>query len=101
MCYSLLASIRQNNMQNSEYHNEDVPTGTEPTANIITRLLTGWGIPGGLARILAGAILGALSAIWALSQTGCAVEWSRGADGSASWHSRIQLPPPRVLTPNK
>lgn len=40
-------------------------------AGFFTRLLTGWGVPGGIARIIAGAILGALGALAALTQSGC------------------------------
>lgn len=43
-------------------------------SDFLTNLFAGWGVPGGIARILAGAVLGALSALWALSQSGCAPE---------------------------
>lgn len=61
-------------------------------SRFLTALFTGWGIPGGLARILTGAILGALSALWALSQSGCTAEWSRFPDGGSSWHGRVEFP---------
>jgi len=39
-------------------------------AGWVTGLLTGWGIPGTIARILAGAIIGALATAAALTGTG-------------------------------
>lgn len=62
------------------------PAHDEATGSFMVNLLTGWGVPGSLARILAGAIIGALSALWALSQTGCVAE----ADASF-WHGRAQF----------
>lgn len=51
-----------------EIENENATTDCQKSC-FLTALFTGWGVPGGLARILAGAVLGALSALWALSQT--------------------------------
>lgn len=42
----------------------------EQKAGLLAGVLTGWGVPGGIARILAGAIIGALAAIVAMSQIG-------------------------------
>lgn len=39
-------------------------------AGCISGLLTGWGVPGAVARIIAGAIIGAVAAYLALSQSG-------------------------------
>lgn len=40
-------------------------------AGWVTGLLTGWGIPGTIARILAGAIVGAIATAVALTGTDC------------------------------
>lgn len=67
------------------------PTDPEKCSSFLVQLLTGWGIPGSLARIIAGALLGALSAICVLSQSGCLAEWTQsGADGG-SWHGRLEF----------
>lgn len=52
-------------MENNNNDKEDKAAG------FFTRLLTGWGVPGGIARIIAGAIIGALAALAALTQNGC------------------------------
>ena len=44
-------------------------------------MLTGWGVPGSIARILAGAIIGALAAIAAMSQSGCTATLDVYPDG--------------------
>lgn len=80
-------------------NNTDTTPAAEQPAGILARILTGWGLPGSLARILAGAILGALSALWAVSQTGCLAEWTQGADGSSSWTGRVELPPAQQVAP--
>ena len=61
--------------------NQKMTPSAERSAGILTALLTGWGVPGSLARILAGAVIGGLSALWALSQSGCLSEWNQCVDG--------------------
>ncbi len=58
----------------------------------LSRLFTGWGVPGSVARILAGAIVGAVAAWVALSQSGCTADYSQNADGSLQYHGTIVLP---------
>ena len=50
-------------------------------AGWVTGLLTGWGIPGSVARILAGAIIGAVAAYVTLTQSGCTADFRQTADG--------------------
>lgn len=84
-------------MQENEQYTEKMPPA-EQHAGFLISLFTGWGVPGGLARILAGAVLGALSALWALSQSGCLAEWSQSAHGATtSWQGRLALPPVRTM----
>lgn len=78
-----------NTMQENE---QQACTTPEETKGFLTTLFTGWGVPGSLARILAGAVLGALSALWALSQAGCTAEWTQSPDGSA-WHGKVEISP--------
>ena len=49
-------------------NNED-NTKAKKAAGWVTGLLTGWGIPGTIARILAGAIIGAIATAAALTGT--------------------------------
>lgn len=44
-------------------------------------LLTGWGIKECWAKVIAGAIVGALCAVGVLTLDGCAVSYKQGADG--------------------
>lgn len=57
----------------------------------ISRLLTGWGIPGSVARILAGAIVGAVAAWVAFSQSACTTDYAQNAEG-LQFHGSIVLP---------
>lgn len=79
----------------------EVNATAEQTAGFLTRLFTGWGVPGSLARILAGAVIGALSALWAVSQSGCMAEWRHNADGSSSWYGKVELPCSGDVTASK
>lgn len=83
-------------MQDDEIDNA---TTDRKKGDFLTALFTGWGVPGGLARIIAGAILGALSALWALSQTGCTAEWTQYPDGSSSWYGKVELAQPGNVIP--
>ena len=72
--------------------NDPNTASAEKTKGFLTALFTGWGVPGSLARILTGAVLGALSALWALSQSGCTAEWTQSPDGS-SWYGKVEISP--------
>ncbi len=61
----------------------------EKAAGIVTGLLTGWGIPGSVARILAGAIIGAVLAWLAIAQTGCTASLSTTPDGSLQYRGSV------------
>lgn len=56
---------------------------TTQAAGWVSNLLTGWGIPGTIARIIAGAIIGAICAAYSLTGTGCTAAYSQRvtADG--------------------
>lgn len=54
---------------------------TTKATGFFTALFTGWGVPGGIARILAGAVIGALAALAALAQSGCSADYHQSADG--------------------
>lgn len=70
-------------------------------ASFLTRLLSGWGVPGGIARILAGAIIGALAALYALSAAGGPAGYSQNAAGDRSFSGSVVLPDPLTITPTK
>ncbi len=50
-------------------------------------LLTGWGVPANWARVIAGALAGALLALAASQVTGCTMSYSKAADGSVEYNS--------------
>lgn len=60
-------------------------------------LLTGWGIKESWAKIIAGAIIGALAAAGLLAAEGCTVTASQGADGSWSYSGEMVQPIVRDL----
>lgn len=62
-------------------------------ASFLAGLFTGWGIPANWARAFAGAIVGAIFALCAISQNSCssAVDFTQSADGSSYWASKISL----------
>ena len=60
--------------------------------NWLTGLLTGWGIKECWAKILAGAIIGALSAAGLLCSSACSANYRQSADGSVEYSSRVILP---------
>lgn len=72
--------------------NTDNKDKAAQAAGWVTALLTGWGIPGTIARILAGAIIGALATAAALTGTGCTTSYTQTADGSFSYRSAITIP---------
>lgn len=53
----------------------------EKAYNWLTSLLTGWGLRESWAKILAGAVLGALVAAGVLTLEGCSVEYTQNAEG--------------------
>ncbi len=61
-------------------------------ANWLAGLLSGWGIKESWAKIIAGALIGALAAAGILTQTGCAVDITRAADGSLSLRGSVIQP---------
>lgn len=60
-------------------------------AKWLTGLLTGWGISESWAKIIAGAIIGALIAAGALTATGCVTTYEQTADG-IHWQGAIIIP---------
>lgn len=66
----------------------------EKAAGWLTGLLTGWGIPGTLARIVAGAIIGALATAAALGSSGCTACYKQTAEGTVDYCHSLTLPLP-------
>lgn len=60
--------------------------------NWLTGILSGWGIKECWAKILAGAIIGALSAAGLLCTSACSTTYSQTADGATKFSNRIILP---------
>ena len=69
-------------------------------ADWLTSLLTGWGIKRSWAQYIAAAIIGALAAVIALSETGCTVSASQSADGSWNYSGELVQPIIRELELN-
>ncbi len=63
-------------------------------AGWVSGLLTGWGIPGTIARILAGAIIGAIATAAALTGTGCTASYKQTAEGAVEYSHALTLPLP-------
>lgn len=61
-------------------------------ASWLAGLLTGWGIKESWAKIIAGAVIGALAAAGVLTCSGCTVSWSIGADGSQMYEHALSIP---------
>lgn len=55
-------------------------------------LLRGWGIKESWAKIIAGAIMGALCAAGAFHATGCSASYARNAAGEVRYQGSIVLP---------
>lgn len=70
-------------------------------ASKLSTLFTGWGIPGGIARILAGAVIGALAAVAIMSQSGCTVKLDIMPSGEKHIDSSFMLPQPVTVTNQK
>lgn len=70
-------------------------------ASKLSTLFTGWGIPGGIARILAGAVIGALAAVAIMSQSGCTVKLDILPSGEKHIDSSFMLPQPVTVTNQK
>lgn len=69
-------------------------------ANWLTSLLTGWGIKECWAKVIAGAVIGALAAAGLLTQSGCTVTATQGADGAWSYSGEMVSPVVRELELN-
>lgn len=61
-------------------------------AGFVTGLLTGWGVPANWARIITGAIIGAVAAVVAMTGTGCTAAYTQSAAGDISVTGCIVLP---------
>lgn len=70
-------------------------------ASWLAGLLTGWGIKESWAKIIAGAVIGALCAAGFLSANGCTASYSQRADGSLDYAGCIVLPEPPTVQDGK
>lgn len=61
-------------------------------ASWLAGILTGWGIKESWAKIIAGAIIGALIAAGALTATGCTGSYTQTANGEIHWTGAIIIP---------
>lgn len=58
----------------------------------LTSLLTGWGIKESWAKVLAGAIIGALCAAGVLTVSGCTACYTQSAAGDIAYECTIVQP---------
>ena len=70
-------------------------------AGWVTGLLTGWGIPGTIARIIAGAIVGAIATAAAFTGTGCTASYKQTAAGDVDYSHSLTLPLPVETSSDK
>lgn len=64
--------------------------------NWIEKTLAGFGVPGNWAKVIAGAVIGALIAAGILTQTSCSASIDLLPDGAQHWEGVIELPPAAV-----
>ena len=56
--------------------------------NWLTSLLTGWGLKESWAKLVAGAVIGALAAAGVLQLSACSVDYTQNADG-VRYHATV------------
>ncbi len=61
-------------------------------ASWLAGLLTGWGIKESWAKLIAGAVIGALCAAGVLTVSGCSTTYTQAADGSLHYEGVLVLP---------
>ena len=64
----------------------------EKAAGWLTKVLTGWGVPGAIARVIAGAIVGAVAAWYLATSTGCSVTYTKLPDGTVVAQGSVAKP---------
>lgn len=71
---------------------EEKHENEEKAANWLVKVLTGWGVPGMLARVLAGAIVGAVAGWYLATATGCTVSYTKLPDGTVRAQGAVVRP---------
>ena len=71
---------------------EEKHENEEKAANWLVKVLTGWGVPGTLARVLAGAIVGAVAGWYLATATGCTVSYTKLPDGTVKAQGAVAKP---------
>lgn len=74
-------------MADTEKHENE-----EKAANWLVKVLTGCGVSGTLARVLAGAIVGAVAGWYVATATGCTVSYTKLPDGTVQAHGAVVKP---------
>lgn len=72
--------------------NQEQHQSEQKAASWLTNVLTAWGVPGSLARILAGAIVGAVAAWYLATSTGCTVSYTKLPDGTVTAQGAVAKP---------
>ena len=60
---------------------ENEKSKAEQAAGFLSGLLTGWGVPANWARVITGAIVGAVAAYVTITQCSCTASYNQSADG--------------------
>jgi len=68
-------------------------------ASFLSRLLCGWGVPGGIARVVAGAVIGALAAAYAFGVAGCSTDGAAQVQGGLCDGASFVLPESVMVSP--
>lgn len=71
---------------------EEQTKKSEKAAGFLTNLFTGWGIQGTIARILAGAIVGAVAGWYLATSTSCTVTYTKLPDGTVHATGAMEKP---------
>lgn len=65
---------------------------TEEKSNWLTNFITGFGVPANWAKVIAGAIIGALAAAGVLTLDSCTASIDLLPDGTQHWQSELEIP---------
>lgn len=71
---------------------EEQHQSEEKAAGWLTKVLTGWGVPGTIARVLAGAIVGAVAAWYLATSAACTMSYTKLPDGTVQASGSVAKP---------
>lgn len=82
--------VKEQQQQGQPEVKQEQHEGAEKAHGWLVGILTGMGVPGSIARIIAGAIIGAVAAWYVATASGCTVNYTQGADGSLKFQGSVK-----------